>query len=155
MARKGPDYAAPVRRILVSLSFPIYCLAAALLAWFLLRSAPDAAKYVALSFVAGLLTVAAVEDMLEEAHEAREDDRGSVLAFVGGFTLFTLVSAGLETVTGGDARASGSIDARVSANQNPRTTPNAAALAEGDENRRPSLLTFQRVEAPLVHNEVA
>ena len=31
------------RRILVSLSFPLYCLAAALIAWFLLRDAPDAA----------------------------------------------------------------------------------------------------------------
>ena len=90
------------RRILVSLSFPIYCLAAALLAWFLLRSAPDAAKYVALSFVAGLLTVAAVEDMLEEAHEAAGDTRASTLAFVGGFALFVLVSAGLGTILGSD-----------------------------------------------------
>ncbi|SFP84653.1 ZIP family metal transporter [Tranquillimonas alkanivorans] len=86
------------RRIAVSLSFPLYCLGAALLAWFLLRSAPDAAKYVALSFVAGLLSVAAVEDMLEEAHEAANDNRSSALAFVGGFVLFTLVSSGLETV---------------------------------------------------------
>lgn len=54
----------------------------------------------ALAFVAGLLVVAAVEDMLEEAHEVREDSRRSVLAFVGGFALFTLVSAGLETALG-------------------------------------------------------
>lgn len=39
----------------------------------------------ALTFVAGLLTVAAVEDMLEEAHDARRDTRTSVLAFVAGF----------------------------------------------------------------------
>lgn len=90
------------RRIAVSFSFPLYCLGTALLAWFLLRSAPDAAKYVALSFVAGLLSIAAVEDMLEEAHEAAGDNRSSVLAFVGGFVLFTLVSAGLETVMGTD-----------------------------------------------------
>ncbi|TFL19461.1 ZIP family metal transporter [Jannaschia formosa] len=90
------------RRILVSLSFPLYCLGMALIAWFLLRDAPDAAKYVALSFVAGLLTVAAVEDMLEEAHEAASDNRISTLAFVGGFALFALVSAGLETAFGED-----------------------------------------------------
>jgi ZIP family zinc transporter len=86
------------RRIILSLSFPVYCLIAALVAYFLLRDAPDAAKYVALSFVAGLLTVAAVEDMLEEAHDAAGDTRMSTLAFVGGFVLFVLVSAGLETV---------------------------------------------------------
>lgn len=88
------------RRIAASLSFPIYCLGAALLAWFLLRGAPDAAKYFALSFVAGLLSVAAVEDMLEEAHEAAADNRASALAFVGGFVLFALVSAGLGTLLG-------------------------------------------------------
>ena len=95
------------RRILVSLSFPLYCLGAALLAWFLLRSAPDAAKYVALSFVAGLLAVAAVEDMLEEAHEAAADTRISTLAFVGGFALFALVSAGLGTILGNGSDGSG------------------------------------------------
>ncbi len=88
------------KRIAVSLSFPIYCLGVALLAWFLLRNAPEAAKYVALSFVAGLLTVAAVEDMLEEAHEAENDNRISAIAFVTGFVLFVLVSAGLETLLG-------------------------------------------------------
>ncbi|MHA7882084.1 ZIP family metal transporter [Nitratireductor rhodophyticola] len=90
------------RRIAVSLSFPVYCLGAALIAWLLLRNAPDAAKYVALSFVAGLLTVAAVEDMLEEAHKAVGDTRSSTLAFVCGFALFALVSAGLDTLLGKD-----------------------------------------------------
>ena len=88
------------RRIVLSLSFPLYCLVAALASYAILRDAPDVAKYVALSFVAGLLTVAAVEDMLEEAHEAAGDNRASTLAFVGGFTLFVLVSTGLETVLG-------------------------------------------------------
>ncbi len=88
------------RRITVSFSFPFYCLGMALFAWLLLRNAPDAAKYVALTFVAGLLTVAAVEDMLDEAHEATADTRSSIIAFVGGFALFALVSAGLETALG-------------------------------------------------------
>ena len=52
----------------------------------------------ALVFVAGLLTLAAVEDMLEEAHEWREDSERSMLAFLGGFILFTLVSVGLEAL---------------------------------------------------------
>lgn len=86
------------KRIGVSVSFPLYCLAAALIAWFLLRDATDAAKYVALSFVAGLLTLAAVEDIMNEAHEAAGDTRTSSVAVVGGFTLFALVSTGLETI---------------------------------------------------------
>lgn len=87
-------------RIAASFSFALFCVSAAVVAWFLLRIAPDAAKYVALSFVAGLLTVAAVEDMLEEAHGATSDTRTSTISFVGGFVLFTLVSAGLDTLMG-------------------------------------------------------
>jgi hypothetical protein len=49
---------------------------------------------VALDFTAGLLTVAAVEDTIVEAHESAQATRGSVLSVVGGFVLFTLVSAG-------------------------------------------------------------
>lgn len=86
------------RRILLSASFILFCVGAALLSYLLLRDAGEGAKMAALSFVAGLLTVAAVEDMLEEAHEATSDNRRSILAFVGGFVLFTLVSAGLGTV---------------------------------------------------------
>lgn len=36
--------------------------------------------------------------MLSEAHESAEDSRRSVLFFIGGFVLFTLVSAGFESV---------------------------------------------------------
>lgn len=86
------------KRILFSASFFIYVVGAALVSYFLLRSAPQTLKMEALAFVAGLLTVAAVEDMLQEAHEAHEDSRHSVLAFVGGFALFTLVSAGIGTI---------------------------------------------------------
>lgn len=86
------------RRILLSASFILFCVGSALLSYLLLRGAGGGPKMAALSFVAGLLTVAAVEDMLEEAHEAESDSRRSVLAFVGGFVLFTLVSVGLETV---------------------------------------------------------
>lgn len=86
------------QRILLSASFILFCVGAALLSYLLLRGAGEGPKMALLSFVAGLLTVAAVEDMVEEAHEAEVDSRRSVLAFVGGFVLFTLVSAGLEAV---------------------------------------------------------
>lgn len=95
------------RRILLSASFIVFCVGAALLSYLLLRGAPEGVKLAALAFVAGLLSVAAVEDMLEEAHGAREDSRRSILAFIGGFALFILVSAGLETVLGGESRSEG------------------------------------------------
>lgn len=84
-----------LRRILFAASFFIYVIGAALIAHFALRTAPAALKMGALVFVAGLLTVAAVEDMLEEAHSAHEDSRRSVISFVAGFTLFILVSTSL------------------------------------------------------------
>jgi len=84
-------------RLMLSASFLLYVTAAALISYLALHGASEGVKAAALVFVAGVLTVAAVEDMLEEAHAAREDSRRSVLAFVGGFALFTVVSSGLET----------------------------------------------------------
>ena len=49
----------------------------------------------ALAFVAGLLSLAAVKDMISEAHESKEDTKWSLLLFTGGFVLFVLVSAGV------------------------------------------------------------
>lgn len=88
------------RRILMAASFIPFCTVAALLSYLLLRGAGEEPKMAALALAAGLLTVAAVEDMLEEAHKARRDTRASVLAFVGGFVLFIFVAVGLETVLG-------------------------------------------------------
>lgn len=53
-------------------------------------------KLATFTFTEGLLMVAAVEEMLSEAHESDEDTHISILAFVGDFVLFVLVSAGLE-----------------------------------------------------------
>ena len=83
------------RRLILGASFAVPVLLAATLAYLLLRDQGEALKMAALVFTAGLLSVAAVEDMIVEAHESAQDTRGSVLAFVGGFVLFTLVSAGL------------------------------------------------------------
>lgn len=86
------------KRILLSASFAIPVLSAAVFAYFVLRNQPEASKLAALTFTAGLLTVAAIEDMVSEAHESGEDTHVSPLAFIGGFVLFVLVSAGLEGV---------------------------------------------------------
>lgn len=90
------------KRLLLSGSFVIFCRSGAVLAYFVLRQAPQTIQMAALVFVAGLLTLAGVEDILEEAHESREDTKRSALAFLGGFVLFTLVSAGLESIVGAE-----------------------------------------------------
>jgi ZIP family zinc transporter len=93
------------KRLWLSASFVTFCTAGATLAYFGLRGAPEPFQMAALVFVAGLLTLAAVEDMLEEAHESNEDSKRSMLAFLVGFVLFTLVSVGLETVVAGSDSA--------------------------------------------------
>ncbi|WNK20954.1 peptidoglycan-binding protein [Halomonas piscis] len=84
------------KRLLLLAFFIIPVLAAALLAYFVLRHQPKSFQLAALTFTAGLLTVATIEEMIAEAHETRADTRISPLAFTGGFVLFILVSAGLE-----------------------------------------------------------
>lgn len=84
------------RRLLLSVSFVVPIVGAAVLAYFLLRGQSDAVKMAALVFVAGLYTLAAVEDMLREAHSAAGDTRWSAISFLAGFALFLVVSAGLK-----------------------------------------------------------
>lgn len=83
------------RRILLSLSFAVPVLSSATIAYALLRGQPESWKLTALVLAAGLLTIAAVEDMMTEAHESLEDSKRSLVGFLGGFALFTFVSAGL------------------------------------------------------------
>ena len=85
-----------VKRLLLSASFAAPVLFSAILGFFLLRGQGATLKMGCLVFTAGLLTVGAIEDMISEAHEAAEDRGSSVLAFTGGFVLFTLVSAYLN-----------------------------------------------------------
>ena len=80
------------RRLWISASFVIPIVAAATLSFFLLRNAPEAVQIGTLVFVAGLYTLAAVEEILEQAHETRKDTRYSAISFVAGFALFALVS---------------------------------------------------------------
>lgn len=81
------------RRLALSASFALPVVGAAIVSWFFLRGKGEAVKMTALVFVAGLYVLAAVEDMLREAHESAEDSRWSAVCFVGGFALF-LIAAG-------------------------------------------------------------
>ena len=83
------------RRLLLSLSFFLPVLAAALLAFLVLRGRPEAWQYTALVVAGGLLSTAALEDMLQEAHDADADARTSTLALIAGFAIFVFVSAAL------------------------------------------------------------
>lgn len=80
------------KRLLLSASFAIPVVGAAVLAYFGLRGQGETAKMAALVFVAGLYSLAAVEDMLEEAHASAEDSRRSALSFLLGFALFLVVA---------------------------------------------------------------
>jgi len=83
------------KRLLLSASFVLPVVAAAVVAYLVLRGQSEPVKMVVLVAVAGLYTLAAVEDMLREAHESAEDGRGSAVAFLAGFALFLMVSGGL------------------------------------------------------------
>lgn len=84
------------KRLLMMASFVIPVLLAATFAHLVLRDASELWRFGALAVVAGLLSLAAIEDLLSEAHEDGADSKAAALAFVGGFALFVFVSAGLE-----------------------------------------------------------
>lgn len=88
------------KRIWMMASFAIPVLATAAFTHLVLKDASEAWKFGALAAIAGLLALAAMEDMLGEAHENSKDAKPASLAFVGGFALFVFVSAGLERWTG-------------------------------------------------------
>jgi ZIP family zinc transporter len=83
---------ARTQRILIAASFSIPVVVAAVIAYFLLRGQGEVLKMAAIVFVAGLYSLAAVEDMLREAHESAEDSRWSAISFISGFALFLVVS---------------------------------------------------------------
>lgn len=80
------------RRLLISATFALPVLVAAAVGYLALRGLGEAAKMAALVAVAGLYTLAAVEDMLREAHESANDSRWSAVSFLVGFALFLIVS---------------------------------------------------------------
>ena len=52
-------------------------------------------KMAGLVFVAGLYMLAAMEDMMREAHESAEDSRWSALNLLAGFATFLVISGWL------------------------------------------------------------
>jgi len=76
-------------RLTLSASFLLFCFLGATIGYWLLRGQDEALKLAALAFTAGILQIAAVEDLMKEAHEAAEDTRWSSMFFIGGFALFT------------------------------------------------------------------
>lgn len=84
------------RRFLIGASFIIPVLAGALLSYLVLRDRSEVVQLTALAFTAGLLLVAAAEEIIGEAHEAAPDSKLSALAISGGFVLFALVASYFE-----------------------------------------------------------
>lgn len=84
------------KRLLMMASFAVPVLFAATFAHLVLRNASDLWRFGALAAIAGLLSLAAIEDLLSEAHEQRVNPKAAALAFSGGFALFVFVSTGLE-----------------------------------------------------------
>jgi ZIP family zinc transporter len=89
---KGVEQA---KRLLLSALFVLPVVGAAVVAYFVLRGQRKATQMASLVFVAGLYTLAAIEDMLGEAHESAQDSRWSAISFLAGFAIFLAVSGGL------------------------------------------------------------
>lgn len=81
------------KRILLASSFAFASLLGATVGFWLLRDQDRTIQLAALAFVGGILLLAAVEDMLNEAHDASADASWSSASFIGGFALFTLISS--------------------------------------------------------------
>ncbi len=83
------------KRLLLSASLVVPIVGGAIFAYFVLRNQSEALKMAGLVFVAGLYMLAAVEDMLNEAHESTDDNSWSAVSFLLGFALFIVVSGEL------------------------------------------------------------
>lgn len=81
------------KRLLLSASFVIPIMLAALFAYFILRGQSEAVQMSGLVFVAGLYMLAGVEDLMGEAHEAEADTTWSSLNFLAGFVVFMIASS--------------------------------------------------------------
>ncbi|MCB2216949.1 MAG: hypothetical protein KQH59_12845 [Desulfobulbaceae bacterium] len=83
------------KRLLISFSFLLPVVGAAVLAYFALQDRSEVLKMTGLVFVAGLYMLAAMEDMMREAHESAEDNRWSALNLLIGFSIFLVISGWL------------------------------------------------------------
>lgn len=82
------------QRLMLSASFVVPVVGTAILAYFVLRGRGEVLKMAGLVFISGLFTLAAVEDMLREAHETAKDSRWSAVSLLVGFALFLVVARG-------------------------------------------------------------
>lgn len=81
------------KRLLLSASFTIPILIGAAVSFWVLRGQADVFKLAGLAFVAGLIMIGAVEDMMREAQSKMADDRLSTLFVIGGYVLFAFLAA--------------------------------------------------------------
>ncbi len=79
-------------RILASLSFALPIFLGTSIGYFGFRGRAELLKLAVLAFTAGVLTTLVVEELVPEAHAEGEAPYGA-MTFVGGFALFTLLSA--------------------------------------------------------------
>lgn len=79
-------------RLILAASFAIPIFVGATIGYLALRGCPEVYTLSLLAFTAGILTTVVVEEMVPEAHRNGES-RVAALTFVGGFALFTLLSA--------------------------------------------------------------
>lgn len=84
------------QRLLLSASFALPVVGAAVFAYFTLRGQSESFQVAGLAFVAGIFLLAAIEDMLSEAHESSGDTQWSAIHFLAGFVLFLVVSGSFE-----------------------------------------------------------
>jgi|TARA_B100002003_G_C14035461_1_gene498988 ZIP family zinc transporter len=82
-----------LKRLLLSASFVIPILLAALFSYFILKEQNESVQVSGLVFVAGIYVIAAVEDLIGEGHEAYEDNKLSAVYFLIGFVLFMVASS--------------------------------------------------------------
>jgi ZIP family zinc transporter len=84
------------KRIGYAASFAFATILGGSIGYWLLRGQSEMLQLSALAFTAGLLILAAVEEMLKEAHEVSDDTRYTAAYFIGGFALFMLVASYFE-----------------------------------------------------------
>ena len=81
-------------RLALSAALILPATIATLISFLLLKGVAEWIQTSALVVVAGTLTIAAIEDMMGEAHESAQDQASSILSVIGGFVLFSLVTTG-------------------------------------------------------------
>lgn len=79
------------KRLLLTAGFTLPILLGATIGYWAVRGQPDIYKFALLAFTAGVLTTVVVEEIVPEAH-ADGEARLAALVFVGGFSLFALLS---------------------------------------------------------------